>query len=470
RAGGRARPERAVARRGRRPLPRPLRAAHPRDGGRRDHPPRRLGHRGVRADRVRRPGRPARRAVVHRPGLPVAAARLRARRWRAAARRRRHRAGGRAAGRAAGRDRAGAHRRAVLRLARAPPEDGRDLMAVLDRPVHRVPGRPAFRARRVSLVWRPRYVLVFLLGVAVLVLSVAANVGRGEYPIAISDVLAVLFGGGEQSQQFIILELRLPRSLTGVLVGGALAVAGAITQSIARNPLASPDMIGLTAGASAAAVFVIVLGGGFGAVGGFLASAGLPMAAFLGGVATATAIYALAWRRGVHGFRLVLVGIGLQAMLLAIVHWLLVVAEVFEAARAHVLLNGSLNARGWEHVLPVSIALAVLLPAAFVLAHVLGASQYGDVTARGLGVPVNRARSLLLLVAVGLASVATASAGPIAFVALVSPQIAQRLVGGARPPIGMSLVVGAALTVISDLVARTAFGATELPVGIVTAV
>jgi len=343
-------------------------------------------------------------------------------------------------------------------------------MAVLDRPVHRVPGRPAFRARRVSLVWRPRYVLVFLLGVAVLVLGVAANVGRGEYPIAISDVLAVLFGGGEQSQQFIILELRLPRSLTGVLVGGALAVAGAITQSIARNPLASPDMIGLTAGASAAAVFVIVLGGGFGAVGGFLASAGLPMAAFLGGLATATAIYALAWRRGVHGFRLVLVGIGLQAMLLAIVHWLLVVAEVFEAARAYVWLNGSLNARGWEHVLPVSIALAVLLPAAFVLAHVLGALQYGDDTARGLGVPVNRARSLLLLVAVGLASVATASAGPIAFVALVSPQIAQRLVGGARPPIGMSLVVGAALTVISDLVARTAFGATELPVGIVTAV
>jgi iron complex transport system permease protein len=135
-----------------------------------------------------------------------------------------------------------------------------------------------------------------------------------------------------------------------------------------------------------------------------------------------------------------------------------------------VWLNGSLNARGWEHVLPVSIALAVLLPAAFLLAHVLGALQYGDDTARGLGVPVNRARSLLLLVAVGLASVATASAGPIAFVALVAPQIAQRLVGGARPPIGMSLVVGAALTVIADVVARTAFGATELPVGIVTAV
>jgi iron complex transport system permease protein len=343
-------------------------------------------------------------------------------------------------------------------------------MAVLEKTPQRVPGRPALRARGMSIVWRPRYVLVLAVGIAALVLGMAANIGRGEYPISIPDVLAVLLGGGDSGQQFIILELRLPRSLTGALVGGALAVAGAITQSIARNPLASPDMIGLTAGASAAAVFVIVLGGGFGAVGGFLAAAGLPMAALIGGLLTAFTIYGLAWRRGVHGFRLVLVGIGLQAMLLAIVHWLLVVAEVFEAARAYVWLNGSLNARGWEHVVPVSIALAVLLPAAFLLAHVLGALQYGDDTARGLGVPVNRARSMLLLVAVGLASVATASAGPIAFVALVSPQIAQRLVGGARPPIGMSLVVGGALTVIADVVARTAFGATELPVGIVTAV
>jgi iron complex transport system permease protein len=321
-----------------------------------------------------------------------------------------------------------------------------------------------------SVVWRPRYVLVLAVGLLVLVLGMAINIGRGEYPISIPDVLTVLLGGGEPGQQFIILELRLPRSLTGMLVGSALAVAGAITQAIARNPLASPDMIGLTTGASAAAVFVIVLGGGFGAVGGFLAAAGLPVAALIGGLLTATAIYVLAWRRGVQGFRLVLVGIGLQAMLLAIVHWLLVVAEVYEAARAYVWLNGSLNGRGWEHVVPVAVALAVLVPAALLLAHVLGGLQYSDDTARALGIPVDRARTMLLAVAVGLASVATASAGPIAFVALVAPQIALRLVGGARPPIGMSLVVGAALTVWADLIARTAFGATELPVGIVTAV
>ncbi|OLT13269.1 iron ABC transporter [Pseudonocardia sp. CNS-139] len=346
-------------------------------------------------------------------------------------------------------------------------------MALLERPVRtpaRVAGRPALRAGRVSVVWRPRYVLVLVVGLALLLLATAVNVGRGEFPISIPEVLAVLLGGGDPGQQFIVLDLRLPRSLTGALVGAALGAAGAITQSIARNPLASPDMIGLTTGASAAAVFVIVLGGGFGVLGGVLATAGLPVAALIGGLATAAVIYGLAWRKGVQGFRLVLVGIGLQAMLLAVVHWLLVVAEVFEAARAYVWLNGSLNARGWEHVVPVGLALALLVPAALLLAHVLGALQYGDDTARGLGVPVDRARTALLVVAVGLASVATASAGPIAFVALVAPQIAQRLVGGARPPIGMSLVVGATLTVTSDVIARTAFGGTELPVGIVTAV
>jgi iron complex transport system permease protein len=334
----------------------------------------------------------------------------------------------------------------------------------------RVPGRPALRCGRFSVVWRARTMLVLGVVLAALVLGMAVNIGRGEFPISLVEVLTVLVGGGDSGQQFIVLELRLPRSLTGALVGAALAVSGAITQSIARNALASPDVIGFTAGASAAAVFVIVVGTGFGGVGGLLASAGLPLAALAGGLLTATAIYALAWRRGVQGFRLVLIGIGINAMMLAVVHWLLVAAEVYEAARAYVWLNGSLNARGWEHVVPVGLALALLVPAALLLAHVLGGLQFGDDTARGLGIPVDRARTALLVVAVGLASVATASAGPIAFVALVAPQIAQRLVGAARPPIGVSLLIGAALTVVADVIARTAFGGTELPVGIVTAV
>lgn len=332
-----------------------------------------------------------------------------------------------------------------------------------------VAGRPALRVGPASVVWRPRTVVVLVVTAAVLVLGVALNVGRGEYPIGLGDVLAVLAGGGDPGQQFIVLELRLPRSLTGALVGAALAVSGALTQTVARNPLASPDVIGFTAGASAAAVFVIVLGGGFGVLGGALATVGLPLAALTGSMLTAFAIHALAWRGGLAGFRLVLVGIGINAMLLAVVQWLLVVAQVFEAARAYTWLNGSLNAAGWGDVVPVSLALLVLVPAALVLGHVMGGLQFSDDTARGLGIRVDGARSGLIVVAVALAAVATSAAGPVAFVALVAPQIAQRLVRAPRPPVMASLLVGAALTVLADLVARTALG-TELPVGIVTAV
>jgi iron complex transport system permease protein len=333
-----------------------------------------------------------------------------------------------------------------------------------------VPGRTPLRRGPVSGVWRPRAVVVVLAGLAVLVLATAANIGRGEFPIGIGEVLAVLAGGGVDGQQFIVLELRLPRSLTGALVGAALGLSGAILQSITRNPLASPDVIGITNGAGAAAVFVIVLGGGFGTLSGIATSVGLPLAALAGALVTAMALYALAWRKGVQGFRFVLVGIAINAMLYAVINWLLVIAQVFQAARAHVWLNGSLNARGWEHVTPVGLALLVLVPAALLLVHQLNVLQFGDDTARGLGVRVDLARTALLLVAVCLAAVATASAGPIAFVALVAPQIAQRLVRSARPPLVAAMVLGAALTVAADLVARTAFGATELPVGIVTAV
>ncbi len=333
-----------------------------------------------------------------------------------------------------------------------------------------VPGRWPLRVGRVSGVWRPRSVLLVLVGLAVLLLAVAVNTGRGVYPISVPEVLAVLFGGGEGPGQFIVLELRLPRSLTGALVGAALGVSGAITQAVARNPLASPDIIGINAGAGAAAVAVIVLGGSYGAISGPLGEVGLPVAALAGGLLAAVAIYLLAWRRGIEGYRLVLVGIGVNAVLMALIQWLLVVADITDAGRATVWLVGSLHARGWEHVVPVSLAVAVLLPLALLLAFVLGALQFGDDTARGLGVRLTGARSALLLVAVGLAAVATASAGPIAFVALVVPQIALRCSGASRPPILASAVLGAVLVVAADLIARTGFGGTELPVGILTAV
>ncbi|KAA2262322.1 iron chelate uptake ABC transporter family permease subunit [Solihabitans fulvus] len=333
-----------------------------------------------------------------------------------------------------------------------------------------VPGRRALRLGPLSTVWRPRALLVPVLALAVLLLVMAANMGRGEFPISVADVLRVLAGGGERRQQFIVLDLRLPRSLTGALVGAALGLSGAITQSVARNPLASPDILGVTWGAGAGAVTVLMLGGSYGSISGPLGSVGLPVAGLLGGLLAGLAVYALSWRRGIDGFRMVLVGIGVSAVMANLTYWLLTVGDVTDAGRAMVWITGSLNGRGWEHVTPVALALVVLVPLALFLGRVLGALQFGDDTARSLGVRVDRSRGLLVLMAVVLAAVATAAAGPVAFVALATPQIAMRLTGGAQPPLVASALLGAVLTVTADLVARTAFGVVELPVGVVTAV
>ncbi|MFC6088043.1 FecCD family ABC transporter permease [Saccharothrix lopnurensis] len=316
--------------------------------------------------------------------------------------------------------------------------------------------------------WRPLALVVA--GLAALAVVGGVAVGLGDVPIGLGRVFDVLLGGGTRGQRFIVLDLRLPRVLTGVCVGAAFGVAGAVFQAIARNPLASPDVLGVSGGAAVGAVLLITFAGSFGAVGGSLSGVGVPLAALAGGLVAGLLVHGLAWRRGIEGFRLVLVGIGVAAVAVNVTSYLLTVGDVDDAARAMTWLTGSLNGRGWEHVVPVAAALAVLLPVALVGSRSLGALQLDDDTVRGLGVRLDRARGGLLLLAVVLASLATAAAGPVAFVALVSPQVALRLAGTATPPLMGSAVVGALLVVASDLVTRVAFGGVELPVGVVTAV
>jgi iron complex transport system permease protein len=314
---------------------------------------------------------------------------------------------------------------------------------------------------------------VALVGVLVLGVLVALDLSLGDFDVPLHSVVDTLLGQSTNpGHEFIVTKLRLPQTLVAVLVGVALGLSGALTQTFARNPLASPDILGVTEGAALGAVSVIVLSGssgyGGGLVSGRLQEIGLPVAAFLGGLLTAVLLYVLSWRRGIDGQRLVLIGIGIGAALAALTSWLLVRARIQDAQSAQVWLNGSLTSRGWEQATPLLGTLAVLVPLSLVLVHTLNALQLGDESARGLGVRLQWTQLLVLLAAVGLASVAVSAVGPLEFVAFVVPQVALRLTGGSRPPMLASMVLGACLVVGADLLTRVVLPF-ALPAGLVTA-
>ncbi|MEU9829416.1 FecCD family ABC transporter permease [Micromonospora chersina] len=313
-----------------------------------------------------------------------------------------------------------------------------------------------------SLRLRPRALVVGLAGTLLALALAVLAVGAGDYPIAPADVLRVLAGGGSPAERFIVTELRLPRLVTALAVGAALGLAGAVFQSLTRNPLGSPDVLGVTSGAATGALVVVVAGGG---------SAALAGAAATGGLATGLLLYALAGRHGVGGHRLVLVGIGVTAILTGVNGWLLTRAPLMDAARAALWLTGSLDGRGWANALPVLGALAVLLPAVLLArAPALRLLEMGDDSAAGLGVPVRRVRVAALGAAVLLVSVAAAAAGPVSFLALTAPHLARRLTRAPGPNLLPSAVVGAALLLAADQIAQHAVAGRQLPVGVVTGV
>ncbi|MDL5200713.1 iron chelate uptake ABC transporter family permease subunit [Streptomyces sp. ALI-76-A] len=303
--------------------------------------------------------------------------------------------------------------------------------------------------------------VVVLLLVAALTASVVL-IGTGDFPIPPADVLRSLAGNGNAGQEFIINELRLPRVLVGLLVGASMGLSGALFQTISRNPLGSPDVLGLGQGAAAGALIVIVLMSG--------SATQVTVGALLGGLATGIAIYLLAWKRGVHGYRLVLVGIGVSAILTALNNYLLTMSDLTDAARAVVWITGSLDGRDWAQVWPLLGLCLVLVPLVLANARGLRMMEMGDDVSYALGVRVERVRMLLLVAAVLLTATATAAAGPISFVALTAPQLARRLTRSPGPNLVPSLCMGATLLVTADWVSQRAFGAGQLPVGVVTGV
>jgi iron complex transport system permease protein len=257
--------------------------------------------------------------------------------------------------------------------------------------------------------------------------------------------------------------------LCGALVGAALGLAGALTQTFARNPLATPDILGVTSGAALGAVAAIVLAGGSYSVGAGALTLGLPAAAAIGALGTAAVVYGLSWRSGVDSYRLILVGIGATAALTGVTSYLIARAQLTEASTAAQWLVGSLSGVSWASVWPVLVAVAVLTPIALTQSSTLSVSLLGDDVSTGLGVAVQRHRLVIVACAVLLTAAAVSAAGPIEFVAFVSPQIVRRLAGTARPPLLASAVVGALVVVGADTLSRTVLPG-EVPVGIVTAV
>ncbi|OAR26972.1 iron ABC transporter [Streptomyces sp. ERV7] len=325
---------------------------------------------------------------------------------------------------------------------------------------------PGVRLGRVSFVWRPRVVLVTLLLTAAAFLLFCLSIAVGDFPIGLSRVVATLFGRGDQVDEFVIMDLRLPRAAAGLVVGVALGVSGAITQSIARNPLASPDILGITGGAGAVSVFLVTVSGGTAAA--VVSTVGLSAAALAGGLGTGLLVYFLAWRRGIDGFRLILIGISVSAVMEAITTWLLASADIRDVARAQAWLVGSLDNRSWDEVRLALWGTAVLVAVVACVAFQFKPLHFGDDVAAGLGVRYTRVRAVLLLCAVLLAAMAVSAAGPVPFVAMVAPQVAMRLTKSPTPPMPASAAVGALLLTGSDLVARTALPI-ALPVGVVTA-
>ena len=324
-------------------------------------------------------------------------------------------------------------------------------------------GSPS-RVLRWGSVLSVRYVPRAALAGFVLWLAAAAvmllQLGIGEYSMTPAEVLSTLSGQGAPNQEFIIYELRLPRALTAALVGIALGMSGAIFQSLTRNALGSPDIIGFTQGAALAALAEIVIFHG--------SQAEIAMAAVVGGLAVSVLVYLLAYRKGVHGYRLILVGIGITAVLMSLTSYLLLRAQITDAQVAYVWLTGSLNARGWEHVTPMVVALVALVPASLAMSRPLRILEMGDDTAHALGVAVERSRGCLLFLGTALCAVAVSSAGPIGFVALAAPQIAKRLTGTATVGLLPAAAMGALLLLLSDLAAQRLLAPTTLPVGVAT--
>lgn len=329
------------------------------------------------------------------------------------------------------------------------------------------PGPPAAQARiglgggRAVLAHRRAGIVTGLLLAAVLVVGLA-TLTTGTYEITAVDALRTLGGHSSDLDRFFVLNQRMPRLVAALLVGAMLALSGAIFQSLSRNPLGSPDIVGFTTGASTGGLVVILLSATAG-------TAQIAMGTIVGGFATAAAVVLLALRRGVGGDGLILAGIALSEMLSATNDYLVSRATIQDAEVAKAWQYGSLNAIGWPQVHPLMLAALLLLPQVVWLTRPAGVLELGDDAATALGLGTARVRGAMLGYGVLLAAVCVAVVGPIGFLALAAPQLARRVSRSAGIAMVASAAMGAFVLAVADLLAQRLLAPFQIPVGLVSA-
>ena len=315
---------------------------------------------------------------------------------------------------------------------------------------------------RFSMRLEVKAIMVSVILVIAITATFVVYVASGSLEISLGDVLRTVVSGGAGPESFAIREVRLPRALTAALVGASLAVAGAILQGIARNPLADPGIIGVTGGAGVVAVITIVVYPG-------ISVAAMPPLVFGGAVAAAALVYVLSWKRGSSGARLVLVGIGIAAAAQAFITVILAVGNIIFAHTALIWLTGSVFGRTWEHVTVVAPWVIVLIPVAWIASRHLDSLTSGDDVAGGLGVRIELTRLSLIGVAVGLAAASVVGAGTVAFVGLMAPHAARLMVGPKHVAlIPASALTGGLILLLADFIGRNLFAPFQIPAGVVT--
>ncbi|WP_079507033.1 FecCD family ABC transporter permease [Mesobacillus jeotgali] len=293
--------------------------------------------------------------------------------------------------------------------------------------------------------------------------------GMGDMAISPLSVVAVFFGGGSDMERLVVQSFRLPRIIVALMVGISLAVAGGLLQGMIRNPLASPDILGITGGASVAVVgFLAVFSGDNNAL--TVSIEWMPVAAFAGASIVAFLVYFLSWKNGVSPVRLVLIGIGISAMMQALTTLMMIMGPIYRASQANIWITGTVYGSTWSNVSVLVPWTVIMLLIAFILARNVNVQELGEDIATGVGGQVQRQRFVLLLVSTALIASSVAFAGGIGFVGLMAPHMARRLVGsafGALLPV--SAVIGGILVMLADLIGRTMFSPLEVPAGVFTA-